>query len=152
MKFVDEGVRLRAMPKAPKKNPKSQAVPTLSPSCVHPDNSAMERDQVVASFVQDLFPLSTGPLRQSYIGGWLWLVPTVLRQQLSLDLAAESLALVYFAKKTGSSDALMRSYTAYSSALANVSRALQHPERRLSSETLCATLLLVHYEVCIQHG
>jgi hypothetical protein len=135
MKFIDE------RPKLQSKNPaRYQTFAQL-------DHSSVGRAQIVASFVQDLFPSGPGPIQLSFIGGWLWLVPSVLHQQPTLDLAAESLASVYFAKKSGSNLTLVRSYQAYSSALGKLSKALQHPTRGLSSETLCAILLLVHYEV-----
>lgn len=64
-----------------------------------------------------------------------------------MDLAAESLALAYFAKKDGSTETLIRSYNIYTIALSNLTTAIQDHRSRLASETLSATLLLVHFEV-----
>lgn len=64
-----------------------------------------------------------------------------------MDLAAESLALAYFAKKTGSKKLLVRASETYAHALSDLSSALQDRRQRLASQTLCATLLLVHFEV-----
>jgi hypothetical protein len=107
----------------------------------------IERKGIVASFIQNLFPLGQSTLQLSFIGSWLWHVPEVLQKNQAMDLAAESLALVYFAKTTNSVETLMHSRWMYANALRALSGALQDRNSRFASETLCATLLLVHYEV-----
>jgi hypothetical protein len=106
-----------------------------------------EQQGIVASFIQDLFPLGRSTVQLSFIGSWLWHVPEALRKSRALDLAAESLALAYFAKEAGSTETLIRSHLLYTDALRSLSESLQDHRSRLASETLCATLLLVHYEV-----
>lgn len=139
MKFIDEGVRVRSRC--------AQVVPSQNLDISSPSHSTIQRAQLVANFVEDLYPLGPGPIQHSFLGGWLWLVPSAMHEHCTLDLAAESLASVYFAKKSQSTAVLVRGYEAYSRALPQLSRALQNPKHRSSLETLCATLLLVHYEV-----
>lgn len=145
-KFIDETPRIRA------KHSKTAMLSTATFRPPSPHHSDIERNQIVTSFICDLFPLAVGPIQQSYIGGWLWMIPTVMNQQSTLDLAAEALACIYFAKKARncaqkSHEVLMRGHAAYLRALGDLSRALRHQRYRLSLETLCATLLLVQYEV-----
>jgi hypothetical protein len=107
----------------------------------------IEQQGIVTSFIQDLFPIGQSTMQLSFIGSWLWHVPQVLQKSNAMDLAAEALALVYYARKTNSKETLVRSSWVYTNALRALSRALQAHCSRFASETLCATLLLVHYEV-----
>jgi hypothetical protein len=145
MKFIDEGIKMRVGRTG------SPAMPRLDLNSTRPSSASSQRLQIVSNFVHDLFPSGPGHLQQSHIGGWLWLVPTIVQQHSTLGLAAEALALMYFAKKStaaGRSDeALVRSSEAYLQAIRDLSRALQNPHKCLSLETLCSSLLLVHYEV-----
>lgn len=145
MKFVDEGIKVAERNNALVRSRLS------SPRSSHPSYLNIQRLQIVANFVHDLFPQQTCHVKSSYVGGWLWRVPTIMRQDTTLDLAAEALASVYFAKRTGSSDdidaVMMRSSELYLRAIELLSRALRNPKSCFSSEILCACLLLVHYEV-----
>jgi hypothetical protein len=141
MKFVDEGPKLRS---------KSRAM-------VH-DNSTLgqsvgsqpvQRLQLVSRFVEDLFPLGRNTVQHSFIGSWLWTIPQRAKWSRSMELAAECLALAYFAKMSCALKPNVRSRETYSLALDSLSKDLKCPASRVSSETLCATLLLVHYEVSI---
>jgi hypothetical protein len=114
---------------------------------LRPSLRSLEREGVVASFIQDLFPLGRSTVQHSFIGSWLWHVPEVLHKNNAMDLAAECVALAYFAKQAGSTEALIRSHNTYGNALRNLSNALRDRKLYASSETLCATLLLVHFEV-----
>lgn len=107
----------------------------------------LEQQGIVASFVQDIFPLGRSTVQRSFIGSWLWHVPQALQKSRAMDQAAEALALAYFAKKADSKEVLIRSQWIYSSALIRLSKALLCPRSQFASETLCATLLFVHYEV-----
>ncbi|KAH8728279.1 hypothetical protein GQ44DRAFT_702087 [Phaeosphaeriaceae sp. PMI808] len=138
MKFVNEGRRFQ-------RNPLPVVYPA-SLSSIQPSHDGQHRVQLVSTFVQDLFPLHHGRRQHSFIGGWLWLVPTVLQHSPYLDLAAEAVALGYFGKQSKSRDTLVRSYSVYTNALRVLSKAIQHPKECLSSETLCAVLLLLQYE------
>ncbi|OCK75439.1 hypothetical protein K432DRAFT_308489 [Lepidopterella palustris CBS 459.81] len=122
---------------------RSPAVPKLG---IRMSSRYLEQEGIVASFIQDIFPLGRSTVQLSFIGSWLWHVPEVLQKNHAMDFAAEALALVYFAKKANSMDTLVRSHWAYANALRDLSRALQDHSSRFASETLCATLLLVHYE------
>jgi hypothetical protein len=126
-------------------NEQNHAMPILNISRL--SLRQFEQQGIVASFVQDIFPLGQSTVQLSFIGSWLWHVPQALQKSRTMDEAAEALALAYFAKKTESKEALMRSQCKYSSALTGLSKALQCPRSRFASETLCATLLFVHYEV-----
>ena len=141
MKFVDEGPRLRKN----LKNIPEEATASIFPVAVN--SSPMERTQVVASFIEELFPLGHESVQVSFIGNWLHHIPQALHRNAAVDQAAETLALAYFAKTSSCNSTLMRSYRTYEIALRSLSKSLQHPDSRLSSETLCATLLLLHYEV-----
>jgi hypothetical protein len=145
MKFIHEGIKGRAGRTG------SPSMPQLDLNLTRPSHATIQRVQIVSNFVHDLFPMGLSQLQPSHIGAWLWLVPTIVQQHSTLGLAAEALALMYFAKKStaaGRSDeALMRSSEAYLQAIRDLSRALQNPHKCLSSETLCSSLLLVHYEV-----
>lgn len=120
---------------------------TLKLTGFRPDLRCIEQEGIVASFIQDLFPSGRVTVQYSFIGSWLWRVPEALHRNHAMDLAAESLAVAYYAKKANSAQALIRSRKLYGFALRMLSIALQDQCSRFSSETLCATLLLVHYEV-----
>lgn len=108
---------------------------------------SLEQEGIVTSFVQDLFPLGGLTVQHSFIGSWLWNVPAFLNRSLAMDVAAEAVALAYFARKIGSTEMLMQSRSVYANALKHLSIALKDSSLRLASGTLCATLLLIHYEV-----
>jgi hypothetical protein len=111
------------------------------------NSQSIEQKGIVASFIQDLFPIGQSTVQLSFIGSCLWHVPEALQRNHAMDLAAESLALVYFAKTAKSMETLMRSHWVYANALRALSIALQDSKSRFAFETLCATLLLIHYEV-----
>ena len=142
MKFVDEGPRLR---KSLKNTPEEETGVVTFPVALN--SSPMERTQVVASFIEELFPLGRESVQASFIGNWLHHIPHALHRNAAVDQAAETLALAYFAKTSSCNSTLMRSYRTYELSLRSLSKSLQCPDSRLSSETLCATLLLLHYEV-----
>ncbi|PVH93735.1 hypothetical protein DM02DRAFT_695211 [Periconia macrospinosa] len=139
LKFVDERPNLQ-------KRSQPQHIQLSTPQVIQTIYTRQHRTQIITTFIQDLFPIDQGRQQHSFIGGWLWLVPSVLQQKDTLDLAAESIALGYFGKKSNSKQMLMQSYSVYSRALRCLSRALQHKDQKFASETLCAALLLVHYE------
>ena len=145
MKFVDEGTKITG------RNNRLIKSHSGSPNLSHLSYADIQRLQIVANFVHDLFPQQTCHVKKSYVGGWLWQVPTILRQNTTLDFAAEALASIYFAKRTGSPEktdaAMMRSSEIYLRAIELLSKALRNPKSCFSSEILCACLLLVHYEV-----
>jgi hypothetical protein len=140
---VDEGPKLRA-----KSGTKSGTVLHHSSTlgrAVSPQS--VQRLQLVSRFVEDLFPLGRNTVQHSFIGTWLWNIPQRAQWSDAMELAAECLALAYFAKVSRSKMPTMRSREVYALALDGLSKDLESPVSRLSSETLCATLLLIHYEV-----
>lgn len=140
MKFVHENARY-----ARQSSSGTNVATTISKA--GPSKKMIECVQLVSNFVQDLFPLATHPPQASFIGGWLWLLPNVLLQSPTLDQAAETLALGYHGKQSQSMNTVRRSYVAYDHALRLLSKALQHPRHRSTSETLCSAFILLHYEV-----
>ncbi|KAG4433163.1 hypothetical protein IFR05_011347 [Cadophora sp. M221] len=64
-----------------------------------------------------------------------------------LDYSAQCLALGFFGRETGNTVLEQHSREAYSKALRYLSRAIEDVEVGLSSETLCATMLLGFYEI-----
>jgi hypothetical protein len=135
LKFVNENTKLQG------------EANTVPKPCIRINSRSMEQKGIVASFIQDIFPIGQSVLQLSFIGSWLWHVPEALHKNHAMDLAAESLALAYFAKTTKSMETLMRSRWVYAKALRSLSAALQDSKSRFASEILCATLLFVHYEV-----
>ncbi|KAH8698004.1 hypothetical protein BGW36DRAFT_270695, partial [Talaromyces proteolyticus] len=161
LKFVNESVKPRGQARRRKSLSSTGAVWELSSMSIYgetlphhisfpAEHNAVQKG-IVASFVQDLFPLGQLTAQHSFIGSWLWHVPEVLHENYAMDIAVESLALAYFAKKAGSTEMLIRSHNAYANALVSLSGALQDHRLRLTSETLCATLLLVHFEARESH-
>lgn len=111
------------------------------------ESPGLNRVQLVFSFVSNLFPPGSLLPQLSFFADWLWLVPQYTSRSLHLDYAAQSLALGYFGRETGNSSLERESYQAYSQALRYLSRAIEDVEYGLSSDTLCATMLLSFYEV-----
>lgn len=172
MKFVDEGPRLRrsrrqASDQRSRKLSDDDINPTFSVSSVAEDSTshekhyfqwkyqshelksfALERDQVLSSFVSAMFPLGVHSVQSSLLGCWLWHVPPRLGCSTSLDYGALSLALVYFARVSEGELLFRSAEVSYTMALKSLAVDIAHPSKRLSSEVLCATLLLGHYEVC----
>jgi hypothetical protein len=107
----------------------------------------LEQQQIVSNFVTDLFPLHLTNVQLSFLGSWLWCVPQHLGMNDAMDLAAESLALAYFAKISGQKSYLLDSLQTYLMSLKALSNAIRDPALKMSSETLCAAMLLVQYEV-----
>jgi Fungal specific transcription factor domain len=68
---------------------------------------------------------------------------------MALDFAARSLALAHLAQVSKQEAATLNSLESYSQALAFLSRALNRPDTRYSSETVAATMLLGLFEVCL---
>ena len=95
-----------------------------------------------------MFPLGAKALQTSYLGSWLWHVPSSLGKNIALDEAALSLALAYFAGVSGDQLVLRNAQMSYMLALKSLTVAVTDPKQQLSSEALCATLLLGCYEVC----
>ena len=149
MKFVDEGIKVRA------KLTQTSGILQTSLTSSRPGYLGLQRLQIVANFIHDLIPQGPNSIRHSHIGGWLWLIPSIMRHNQTLDFAAEALASIYFAKKSGPSKqrdtAMMQSSESYVRAIRKLSGAIQNPNNCLSSEVLCASLLLVHYEVSAQY-
>jgi len=120
---------------------------TLSLTGSRPPIRYVERQGIVGSFIQDIFPLGRLTVQHSFIGSWFWRIPEALHTNPAMDLAAEAVAFAYLAKKSGSTETLIRSRKLYGGALKMVSIALHGERSRFASETLCAILLLVHFEV-----
>ncbi|ORY00298.1 hypothetical protein BCR34DRAFT_114221 [Clohesyomyces aquaticus] len=156
-KFVDESAKFQA--EACRKT--SRDVPSgsnvgslnmLSLTGFRSEFRSLEREGIVATFVQDLFPIGRLTVQHSFIGSWLWHIPQILHKNRPIDLAAESLALAYFAKKASSNEMLIRSRNTYANALRSLSNAVLDHRSRFTSETLCAALLLVHFENFVTIG
>jgi hypothetical protein len=75
------------------------------------------------------------------------MVPSHLAESKALDSAALCLSLAYYEKLSGCENRMERSRKAYGQALSLLSKSINDPASGLSSETLCATLLLFFYEV-----
>ncbi len=126
----------------PPLNRKLEMVPNIR-------SPALNRVQLVSSFVNKLFPPISLLPQLSFFAEWLWLVPVYTSRTSHLDYAAEALALGYFGQETANISLEQQSRQAYSQALLHLSRAIQDVKDGLSSDTLCSTMLLSFYEVCV---
>ncbi|KAF5624767.1 hypothetical protein F25303_11482 [Fusarium sp. NRRL 25303] len=164
MKFVDEGPKLR------RSRRKAHASITTSISekvskydarhngdllrhqretsrLSQPGSFKAERDQILSSFVSAMFPLNSSTAQISFLGSWLWHLPPRLGSSAVLDHAALSVAWAYFAKLYGDPIALRNAEISYSCAVRNLALALDDAKEQLSSNVLCATVLLGHFEL-----
>ncbi|RBR11693.1 hypothetical protein FVER53590_12998 [Fusarium verticillioides] len=111
-----------------------------------------ERDQILSSFVSAMFPLGSSTAQISFLGSWLWHLPPRLGSSAALDHAALSLAWAYFAKLYGDPIALRNAEISYLRAVKSLAAALDDVKEQLSSNVLCATVLLGHFETFVKVG
>lgn len=175
MKFVDEGFRLRrSTPKAKTRlggRLQAEASPSTivsntmldlnsgshrrgrphrgqgGPVTYRLGSSMQDCSQLLASFISHMFPLGVASVQKSFLGSWLWHVPTRLGCSAVLDYAALSLALAYFARVSGDQPALRHAELSYNMALKALAAAIADKDRRFGADVLCATMLLGNYEV-----
>ncbi len=175
LKFVDEGPRVRRSKRAanrvtrseqPPSREESTVSPTLDGKCdtvssvcdrgpqnqwntrfCHFASSALERHQILSSFISAMFPLGAASVQRTLVGSWLWHVPSRLDHVAVLDNAALSLSLGYFARVSGDQRVLCRAQMSYTRALKNLAADVADRSKGYSSEVLCAALLLGLYEV-----
>jgi hypothetical protein len=119
-----------------------------SPPIARLSSHAVTQRQLVSSFVSDFFPIVSSTTRLSYLGSWLWLLLDRCGQHFATDVASHALALAYFAKRSSDQSILIAACQHYSLALRALVLAISDPKLRLDSGTLCAAMLLVHFEVC----
>lgn len=115
---------------------------------------SLERQQLALSFVSAMFPLGAESVQRSFLGSWLWHIPARLGVNTALDYATLSVALAYFARMSGAAaapDLLHRAQLAYASALRYLATAVGSCSTWASTDVLCATMLLGHYEVSQHH-
>ncbi|KAH7343068.1 hypothetical protein BKA65DRAFT_505459 [Rhexocercosporidium sp. MPI-PUGE-AT-0058] len=108
---------------------------------------ALNRVQLVNSFVNNLFPPRYLVPQLSFFADWLRLIPKYMAKSRLLDYAAQCLALGFFGRETANTASEQNGRGAYSIALGYLSRAVEDVEVGLSTETLCATMLLSFYEI-----
>ncbi|RBQ75449.1 hypothetical protein FVER14953_05368 [Fusarium verticillioides] len=94
-----------------------------------------------------MFPLGSSTAQISFLGSWLWHLPPRLGSSAALGHAALSLAWAYFAKLYGDPIALRNAEISYLRAVKSLAAALDDVKEQLSSNVLCATVLLGHFEV-----
>lgn len=168
MKFVDEGPKVRrSRRKAHATGTTSTLVKLSRGDCRHngdliqhhrkrspdvgldqPSTFKAERDQILSSFVSAMFPLGSSTVQISFLGSWLWHLPPRLGSSAVLDHAALSVAWAYFAKLYGDPIAQRNAEVSYTCAVRSLASALGDAKEQLSSNVLCATILLGHFEVC----
>ena len=112
-----------------------------------PSGMKAQRDQILSLFLSSMFPLGSADVQTSFLGSWLWHLPPRLGSSTVLDHAALSVAWAYFARVFGDVSALRNAEISYACALKSLALALGDPKQQLTSNVLCATLLLRHYEV-----
>ncbi|KAF9769286.1 hypothetical protein IL306_013295 [Fusarium sp. DS 682] len=93
-----------------------------------------------------MFPLGSATLQTSFLGSWLWHLPPRLGSSAVLDHAALSVAWAYFARLYGNTEALRNAEMSYMCAVKGLALALGDAKQQLSSNVLCATVLLGHFE------
>lgn len=171
MKFVDEGPKLRrpsrniirVSTKLPGKGSNSSvtadkldavdgqfvySLTTRAHTIYHqPTSSTLERQQILSSFVCAMFPLGVASAQKSFLGSWLWHIPPRLNCCASLDHAALSVALAYFARVSGDQLVLHNADLSYTFALKSLAIAIGDKTGGLDANVLCATLLLELFEV-----
>jgi hypothetical protein len=113
-----------------------------------PSTFKAERDQILSSFVSAMFPLGSSTVQISFLGSWLWHLPPRLGSSAVLDHAALSVAWAYFAKLYRDPLALRNAEISYLCAVRSLASSLDDAKEQLSSNVLCATVLLGHFEVC----
>ncbi|KAL6412978.1 uncharacterized protein AUP68_02472 [Ilyonectria robusta] len=111
-----------------------------------PTSSTLERQQILSSFVCAMFPLGAASVQKSFLGSWLWHVPPRLNCCASLDHAALSVALAYFARVSGDQLVLHNADLSYTFALKSLAIAIGDATGGLDANVLCATLLLELFE------
>ncbi|RGP77023.1 hypothetical protein FLONG3_4852 [Fusarium longipes] len=170
MKFVDEGPKIKnrhrtknrrladstrerattkkAVPKQLERE-KQDHIAEVNLMLVRPGTMKAQRDQIVYSFVSALFPLGSSDVQTSFFGSWLWHLPPRLGNSTVLDHAALSVAWAYFARMFGDKTALQNAEISYAYAVKNLALAISDPNQQLTSNVLCATLLLGHYETFV---
>ncbi|KAH7468164.1 hypothetical protein FOMA001_g15799 [Fusarium oxysporum f. sp. matthiolae] len=166
MKFVDEGPKVRrSRRKAHATGTTSTLVKLSRGDCRHngdliqhhrkrspdvgldqPSTFKAERDQILSSFVSAMFPLGSSTVQISFLGSWLWHLPPRLGSSAVLDHAALSVAWAYFAKLFGDPVAQRNAEVSYTCAVRSLASALGDAKEQLSSNVLCATILLGHFE------
>nr|RBQ86902.1 hypothetical protein FVER53263_20937 [Fusarium verticillioides] len=99
-----------------------------------------------------MFPLGSSTAQISFLGSWLWHLPPRLGSSAALDHAALSLAWAYFAKLYGDPIALRNAEISYLRAVKSLAAALDDDKEQLSSNVLCATVLLGHFETFVKVG
>ncbi|KAF5568037.1 cutinase transcription factor 1 beta [Fusarium phyllophilum] len=167
MKFVDEGPKVRHSrrkahtPAAPSQVKASQGDArhngdqlylrgtSRNIRLAHPSSFKAERDQILSSFVSAMFPLGSSTAQISFLGSWLWHLPPRLGSSAVLDHAALSVAWAYFAKLYGDPIALRSAEISYLCAVRSLASALDDVKEQLSSNVLCATVLLGHFETFV---
>lgn len=111
-----------------------------------PNSSTLERQQILSSFVCAMFPLGAVSVQKSFLGSWLWHVPPRLNCCASLDHAALSVALAYFARVPGDQLVLHNADLSYTFSLKSLAIAIGDTTGGLDANVLCATLLLELFE------
>ncbi|KAK2123249.1 hypothetical protein NOF04DRAFT_1407037 [Fusarium oxysporum II5] len=162
MKFVDEGPKVRRSRRKDQPGQVSKGNGRHNGGPIHhhqktnpdvrlgqPSTFKAERDQVLSSFVSDMFPLGSSTAQISFLGSWLWHLPPRLGSSAVLDHAALSVAWAYFAKVYGDSLALRNAELSYLCAVRSLASALDDAKEQLSSNVLCATVLLGHFETFV---
>lgn len=119
----------------------------LNTELYHLKSPGVECDQILSSFVSTMFPLGATSVQSSFLGSWLWHVPSRLGCSVALDHAALSLALAYFARVSGDRLVLRNAELSYTLALKSLAISIADTDRQFGSEVLCATLCLGYYEV-----
>ncbi|VTT76815.1 unnamed protein product [Fusarium fujikuroi] len=161
MKFVDEGPKVRRSRRVATSTPhkaskgdtrhngdlrRHQREANPGARFSQPGSFKAERDQILSSFVSAMFPLNSSAAQISFLGSWLWHLPPRLGSSAVLDHAALSVAWAYFAKLYGDPIALRNAEISYSCAVRSLALALDDAKEQLSSDVLCATVLLGHFE------
>ncbi|CAH0037969.1 unnamed protein product [Clonostachys solani] len=174
MKFVDEGPRVRRFTK----KPRSVKLPADAPiigslerqqgagdrvnffatedrdkaTMVQPPPAALEREQLLACFVSDMFPLGASGAQKSFFGSWLWHIPPRLGCSPVFDYAALSLALAYFARASADQLSFQRAEISYNMSLKALAAVISDESRQFDSDVLGATMLLGSYEKFFGRG
>ncbi|KAF5539794.1 C6 zinc finger domain-containing protein [Fusarium napiforme] len=168
MKFVDQGPKVRRPRRVAASAPEKafQGVDRhhgylpryretgLNVKLNQPSNFKAERDQILSSFVSAMFPLGSSTVQISFLGSWLWHLQPRLGSSAVLDHAALSVAWAYFAKLQSDPIALRNAEISYLGAVRILASALDDAKEQLSSNVLCATVLLGHFEtfVSVSHA
>ncbi|VUC24504.1 unnamed protein product [Clonostachys rosea] len=180
MKFVDEGPRMRRLTKKMRPVKLTGEAPTIgspgrkkaliknkimgnganffaterqdSTAMVHPPSASLEREQLLACFVSDMFPLGASGVQTSFFGSWLWHIPPRLGCSLVFDYAALSLALAYFARTSRDQVSFQRAEMSYNMSLKALAAAVSDESRHFDTDVLGATMLLGNYEKFFGRG